>query len=196
MKLVKGPSDHVVIVGAGLAGLSTALHLAGSGRKVTILERESVPGGRNGLLQTQGYSFDTGPTVLTMPSLIEEAFKAVGESMNDWLKLKPVSPLYRAFYHDGSSLDVHANTSAMTEEIRRVIGADEAAGYEKYVEFVSKLYKYEMKDFKIDSVVASIIAKFERRARFGKEKYGTDLDRTDLDKLDWINHAQDESIYK
>ncbi len=147
MKLVKGPSDHVVIVGAGLAGLSTALHLAGSGRKVTILERESVPGGRNGLLQTHGYSFDTGPTVLTMPSLIEEAFNAVGESMSDWLKLKPVSPLYRAFYHDGSTLDVHANTSAMTDEIRRVIGVDEAAGFEKYVDFVSKLYKYEMKDF-------------------------------------------------
>ena len=69
MKTVKGASDNVVIVGAGLAGLSAALHLAGSGRKVTILERGGVPGGRNGLLQTSGYSFDTGPTVLTMPSL-------------------------------------------------------------------------------------------------------------------------------
>ena len=46
--------------------------------------------------------------------------------------------------------------------------------------------------FKIDTVVASVIAKFERRARMGNQKYDTDLDRTDLEKIDWINHAQDE----
>jgi hypothetical protein len=49
-----------------------------------------------------------------------------------------------------------------------------------------------MSEFRLDSVVASIIAKFERRARMGKQKYNTDLDRTDLEKIDWINHAQDE----
>lgn len=47
-------------------------------------------------------------------------------------------------------------------------------------------------EFKVDTVVASVIAKFERRARMGKAKYNTDLDRTDLEKIDWINHAQDE----
>ena len=52
---VKGPTDHVVVVGAGLAGLSAALRLAGAGRKVTVVERESVPGGRNGLLEKDGY---------------------------------------------------------------------------------------------------------------------------------------------
>jgi hypothetical protein len=49
-----------------------------------------------------------------------------------------------------------------------------------------------MEEFKVDTVVASIIAKFERRARMGNQKYGTDLDRTDLDKIDWIQHAQEE----
>ena len=144
---VKGATDHVVIVGAGLAGLSAALRLAGAGRKVTILERESVPGGRNGLLNLNGYSFDTGPTVLTMPSLIEDAFHCVGEKMSDWLTLKPLSPLYRAFYHDGSQIDVHANTEEMEAEIARTVSASEAAGYRSYVDFVTKLYKYEMKDF-------------------------------------------------
>ena len=116
---VKGPTDHVVIVGAGLAGLSAALRLAGAGRKVTVIERESVPGGRNGLLNKDGYSFDTGPTVLTMPSLINDAFNCVGEDMKDWLELKPLTPLYRAFYADGSQLDVHANTSEMEAEIEK-----------------------------------------------------------------------------
>lgn len=144
---VKGPTDHVVIVGAGLAGLSAALRLAGAGRKVTVVERESVPGGRSGLLKKDGYSFDTGPTVLTMPSLINDAFNCVGEEMKDWLELAPLSPLYRAFYADGTQIDVHANTAQMEEEIRRTVSAKEALGYRRYVDFVTKLYKYEMNDF-------------------------------------------------
>ena len=147
MRQVKGKSDHVVIVGAGLGGLSAALRLAGAGRKVTVVERESVPGGRNGLLQRDGYSFDTGPSVLTMPSLIQDALSCVGEDLKDWLDLVPVDPLYRAFYHDGTSLDVHADTKRMQDEIATKIGASEALGYGKYVDFVTKLYKYEMNDF-------------------------------------------------
>jgi len=147
VRQVKGKSDHVVIVGAGLGGLSAALRLAGAGRKVTVVERESVPGGRNGLLQRDGYSFDTGPSVLTMPSLIQDALACVGEDMKDWLELVPVDPLYRAFYHDGTQLDVHADTKRMQEEIATKISPSEAIGYGKYVDFVTKLYKYEMNDF-------------------------------------------------
>ena len=147
VRRVKGPTDHVVVVGAGLGGLSAALRLAGAGRKVTVVERESVPGGRNGLLNKDGYSFDTGPTVLTMPSLIQDAFSCVGEDLKDWLELMPLSPLYRAFYADGSQIDVHANTAQMEEEIRTQVSAEEALGYRKYVDFVTKLYKYEMNDF-------------------------------------------------
>ncbi|MEI6476382.1 MAG: phytoene desaturase family protein [Actinomycetes bacterium] len=144
---VKGPTDHVVIVGAGLAGLSAGLRLAGAGRKVTIVERESVPGGRNGLLKKDGYAFDTGPSVLTMPSLINDAFNSVGEELSDWLELTPVSPLYRAFYADGSQLDIHANTDQMEAEIAKNVSASDAMGYRRYVDFVTKLYKYEMNDF-------------------------------------------------
>ena len=147
VKQIKGPSDHVVVVGAGYAGLSAALRLAGAGRKVTIIERESVPGGRSGLLQRDGYSFDTGPSVLTMPSLINDAFNSVGEELKDWVDLMPLKPLYRAFYDDGSQIDVHANTEEMEAEIARTVSSAEAAGYRRYVEFVTKLYKYEMNDF-------------------------------------------------
>ncbi len=146
-KRVKGSTDHVVVVGAGLAGLSAALRLAGAGRKVTVVERESVPGGRNGLLNKSGYAFDTGPSVLTMPDLIADALACVGEDIKDWLDLVPLSPLYRAFYADGSQLDVHADTNRMQEEIAKTISQEEAIGYGKYVDFVTKLYKYEMNDF-------------------------------------------------
>lgn len=147
MKTVKGTTDHVVIVGAGLGGLSAAMRLTGAGRKVTIVERESVPGGRAGRISDSGYEFDTGPTVLTMPDLIEDAFDCLGESMSDWLTLEPVSPLYRAFYKDDSVLNVYSNADDMATEIESVIGSSEALGYRKYVDFVSKLYKYEMRNF-------------------------------------------------
>lgn len=146
-RTVSGKTDDVVIVGAGLAGLSAAMRLAGAGRNVTVIEREAIPGGRAGRISDRGFEFDTGPTVLTMPDLIADAFDCLGENMSDWLTLEPVAPLYRAFYQDGSVLNVHSDTAAMATEIERVVGASEAAGYLKYVDFVTDLYKYEMKNF-------------------------------------------------
>lgn len=150
-RTVTGPTDEIVIVGAGLAGLSAAMRLAGAGRSVTVLEREDVPGGRAGQVQLTSadgtYRIDTGPTVLTMPDLIADAFDSLGETMENWLELFPISPLYRAFYPDGSILNVHSDVNEMAEEIDSVIGPQEAAGYRRYVDFVSDLYKYEMKDF-------------------------------------------------
>jgi phytoene desaturase len=170
VRTVPGPTDHVVVIGAGLAGLSAALRLAGAGRRVTVLEREDTPGGRNGLLDVDGYRFDTGPTVLTMPDLIADALDCVGEELADWLDLVPVDPLYRAFYPDGSSLDVLADPAAMAEEVRRVCGGAEAAGYLRYVDFVSKLYRYEMTDFidrNIDSPFDLLTPNLARLAALG-----------------------------
>ena len=128
LRTVTGPTDHVVVVGAGLGGLSAALRLAGAGRAVTVLERESRPGGRAGLVELpprtgRHYRFDTGPTVLTMPDLIADCFDAVGERLEDWLDLEPVDPLYRSFYADGSRLDVHADVDAMAAEVERGLRA-------------------------------------------------------------------------
>jgi phytoene desaturase len=152
-RVVQGPTDHVVVVGAGLAGLSAAMRLAGAGRRVTVLEREARPGGRAGLVELEApdgagtYRIDNGPTVLTMPDLIADCFDCLGEDMADWLDLVPVTPLYRSFHADGSRIDVHADPAAMAEELRRTCGPQEAAGYERYVDFVSTLYRYEMADF-------------------------------------------------
>jgi phytoene desaturase len=174
VRTVVGPTDHVVVVGAGLAGLSAAMRLAGAGRRVTLLEREAVPGGRAGvrIVSTAGgeYRFDPGPTVLTMPDLIADCFDALGEDLTDWLSLRPVEPLYRARYADGSSLEVHAGVDAMAAEIARVVGPAEAAGFRRYVHFVSRLYRYEMKDFidrNIDSPLDLLSLNLARLAAIG-----------------------------
>ncbi|GIF48082.1 phytoene desaturase [Asanoa ferruginea] len=147
MRTVTGPTDRVVVVGAGLGGLAAALHLAGAGRQVTIVEREAVPGGRAGRLSLDGYEFDTGPTVLTMPDLIAEALAAVGEELGDWLELIPLDPAYRAHYPDGSTLDVITDTVRMAGEISRVCGPREADGYLRFVEFARELWRLERDDF-------------------------------------------------
>lgn len=72
MRTVRGCGDHEVVVGAGLAGLSAALHLAGRGRAVTVVERDAVPGGRGSRADIRGYRLDTEPTVLTMPYVIDD----------------------------------------------------------------------------------------------------------------------------
>jgi phytoene desaturase len=147
MRKVTGRTDRVVVVGAGLGGLSCALYLAAAGRQVTVVEREPVPGGRAGRLSLDGYDFDTGPTVLTMPELIADPLAAVGESLGDWLELMPLDPAYRAYYPDGSTLDVRTDTARMAAEISRVCGAREADGYLRFVDFARKLWELERDHF-------------------------------------------------
>ncbi|MEV6488314.1 phytoene desaturase family protein [Actinoplanes sp. NPDC051633] len=147
MRTVTGPTERVVVVGAGLGGLACALHLAGAGRQVTVVEREPVPGGRAGRLTAEGYEFDTGPTVLTMPELIAEPLAAVGEELSDWLELTPLDPAYRAYYPDGSTLDVKTDTVRMAAEISRVCGPREADGYLRFVDYARKLWELERNHF-------------------------------------------------
>jgi len=170
VRTVPGRTDSVVVVGAGLGGLSAALRLAGAGRQVTVVERAAGPGGRCGVLESAGYRFDTGPGVLTMPDLIADALACVDEPLEDWLELMPIDPLYRAYYPDGSRLDVKADPDAMAEEVARVCGPDEATGYRRYVEFVSALYRYEMADFidrNIDSPLHLLTPNLGRLAALG-----------------------------
>ncbi len=147
MRTVTGKTDRVVVVGAGLSGLSAALQLAGRGRAVTVLERGLHPGGRMGRADIAGYRIDTGPTVLTMPDIIDDAFAAVGESLSDHLVLDSVHPAYDARFADGSSLSVHTDPSAMFAEIDRFAGRRDADGYLRLREWLTKLYTTEFDGF-------------------------------------------------
>jgi phytoene desaturase len=165
-----GRVDSVVIVGAGLGGLSAALRLAGAGRTVTVLEQADGPGGRAGRATQDGFTFDTGPTVLTMPQLIADALACVGEDMSDWLDLIPVEPVYRATFADGAALDVHSDVTAMAEAIRQFSGGADAAGYLRMVEFLGRLYEAERHDFidrNLDSPLQLLTPALARIAALG-----------------------------
>ncbi|MFM9085502.1 MAG: phytoene desaturase family protein [Acidimicrobiia bacterium] len=138
---------RVVVVGAGLGGLSAAAHLVGRGHEVTIVEREPIPGGRAGLVEGAGFRLDNGPTVLTMPGLLEEAFAAAGASMPALLPIAKVDPMYRAVYDDGSELLVRHGRDAMAEEIARFADKVEAARFRDFCDWLERLYRAEMSSF-------------------------------------------------
>ncbi|WP_243789193.1 phytoene desaturase family protein [Saccharopolyspora gloriosae] len=170
MRRVPGRTGHVVVVGAGLAGLACALHLAGAGREVTVVERDALPGGRAGRLEFDGYRVDTGPTVLTMPDLVDEALSAVGDSLASRLDLIALHPAYRARFADGSALDVHTDGDAMEQEVRRFAGAEEAAGYRRLRRWLTEVYRAEMGRFidaNFDSPLNLVTPELGRLAALG-----------------------------
>ena len=114
---------------------------------MTVIEAAAGPGGRAGSLERDGFRFDTGPTVLTMPHLIDRCFAAAGVDGRELLTLRPVDPMYRASFADGSELRVRHGRDAMTEEIRTVCGEREAEAFVRFVDWLGQLYDLEMPGF-------------------------------------------------
>jgi len=107
----------VIVIGAGIGGITAAIHLAKSGMHVTVLEKNSRPGGRCDRLSRVGHHFDTGPTLLVMPLLYEAEFQALGTSMHERLELQRVDPTYHLVFDDGSQLALTSDMKSMREQL-------------------------------------------------------------------------------
>jgi phytoene desaturase len=138
---------RTVVVGAGLAGLSTAIHLAAAGREVVVAEAGPGPGGRCGTVAAGGYRFDTGPSVLTMPEVLRATVGAAGEELDDWLELAPLDPIYRLTFHDGSRLDMVVGAEAMAAQVERLAGPEEAGRYLAFREHLGRMFEAEWRGF-------------------------------------------------
>ncbi|MBH0780078.1 phytoene desaturase family protein [Nocardia bovistercoris] len=150
MKTVAGPTEHVVVVGAGLAGLAAALYLRGSGRAVTVLERADHPGGRVGFHRGPDYDIDSGATVLTLPELIDDALAAVGHTRSTCtppLRIRALAPGYHARFADDSTIRVFADPDLMAEEVARTCGPDEARRYRRLRDWLARVYRAEFTEF-------------------------------------------------
>jgi phytoene desaturase len=138
---------RVTVVGAGLGGLAASAYLAGDGHEVTVLERAGMPGGRAGVIERDGFVLDNGPAVLTMPGLVDDVFGAIGASMEQYVDLRRVDPMYRVMFADGSVLRVRHGRAAMAAEVADFAGSDAAASFIQFADWASELYRIEMPNF-------------------------------------------------
>jgi phytoene desaturase len=109
-----------LVIGAGLGGIAAAARLAHQGFRVTVLEKNAMPGGRCGQLVCDGHRFDTGPTLLLMPEVVAETYAALDTRMGDHLDLRRIDPTYRIWFDDGSRLDLTADLVALQAQMEAI----------------------------------------------------------------------------
>jgi phytoene desaturase len=131
---------HVVVIGAGLGGLSAAIRLRRRGVRVSMLEKNGHLGGKVDEWAAGGYRFDTGPTLLTMPEVLREVFTAAGSRLEDHLRLERLDPLCRYRFADGSSLDASDDPSVMESRVSAFSPAD-AGSYRKFLSHAGRVYR-------------------------------------------------------
>lgn len=112
--------QHAIVVGAGLGGLATAARLARAGYRVTVFEKDPVPGGRCGRLQAGPYRFDTGATLYLMPYIFEELFTCLGTRVDAHLTLERVEPIYRLHFQDRTHLDLTPDLVSLHQQLEAI----------------------------------------------------------------------------
>jgi len=110
----------VVVIGAGLGGLATALRLRHQGFEVTVLEKQPRPGGRSNVIEEAGFRVDRGPTILVMKSTFDETYAALGLDINQRLEFERLDPNYRVYFHDGTHVDLYSDMQRLSEEVQRI----------------------------------------------------------------------------
>lgn len=138
--------SHVIVVGAGIGGLSAAIRLQLQGRRVTLLERLPHVGGRSNVWESQGFKFDTGPTLLLMVDYLRAVFEGAGRRMEDYLDVVQLDPNYRIHFHDGSDLTLSSRLNAVLDEVERL---EEGAGTQllRYLATTGDMYRIGLRDF-------------------------------------------------
>jgi phytoene desaturase len=137
---------HVVVIGAGLGGLAAAIRLRREGFRVTVLERHTQPGGRCGLWESEGFRFDTGPTLLLMVDYLRALFTDAGRSLESYLDLRRLDPNYRVHYADGTTLDVTSQLDAMLAGLER-IEPGVAPRFLRFLSETGRLYRIGLDGF-------------------------------------------------
>lgn len=108
------------VIGAGLGGLSTAVHLAAAGYDVTIFEVNERVGGRANRIEKDGFIFDTGPSLLNYPWIFDDLFKAGGQTFTEEVTLLPVDPSIRFYWRDQSTFTLSSRMDMLLDECERI----------------------------------------------------------------------------
>ena len=131
-------TKNIVVIGAGIGGLTAATHLAKQGFHVTVVEKNTRSGGRCDRISRDGHHFDTGPTLLVMPLLYEAEFAALGVSMHEMLDLQRVDPTYHLVFDDGSQLALTSDMKSMQEQLERF----ERGSFQGLLRYLNEGYRH------------------------------------------------------
>ena len=129
---------NIIVIGAGLGGLSAALSLRQAGYNVEIFERNAQIGGKLNLHQEDGYTFDLGPSILTLPHIFERLFTRSGRRMSDYFTIRPIRPHWRNFFPDGIKIDLYPEPDRMATEARKV--GEPPKNIERFLEYSAQLF--------------------------------------------------------
>ncbi|NBV44990.1 MAG: phytoene desaturase [Planctomycetia bacterium] len=135
-----GPRRRAAVIGSGFGGLAAAIRLQAMGFDAVCYEAHAQPGGRASVYEEGGFIFDAGPTVITAPDCLEELFALAGRRMEDYVRLLPVTPLYRLQWSDGVSFDYVADEAGLIEQVRRVNPSD-VDGYRRFADYTRKVFE-------------------------------------------------------
>jgi len=134
-------SAPVGVIGAGLGGLAAACTLAARGHEVIVFERNPWLGGKAALLEEQGFRFDMGPTILTLPRVLRRIFAEAGRDLDDALDLVRLDPQWRCFFDDGSVLDLVEDVGAMADSVGDYSAVErDAQGYRDFIALSERLH--------------------------------------------------------
>jgi len=157
---------RVGIIGGGLGGLASACVLAARGYEVIVFERNEWLGGKAAVIQRDGFRFDMGPTILTLPGVLQRIFSEAGLRIGSVLDLVRLDPQWRSFFEDGSTLDLMADTDAMALKLAAFArGSDTVEGYRHFMRLSERLHRISH-DYFFWRPVGGLGDMFDARATF------------------------------
>lgn len=134
-------NPSAIIIGSGVAGLAVAARLAMQGYEVSVYERNEEPGGKLGMFSKDGFQFDTGPSLFTVPENIEQLFSDAGEDINEYFKYESVDITCRYFFENGKQVNAYADSKRLAEELEEKTG-EPANNIDAYLKASAELYSH------------------------------------------------------
>lgn len=140
-----GAPPTAVVIGSGFGGLAAAIRLQAKGYRTTILEMRDKPGGRAYVYEDAGFTFDAGPTIITVPFLLHELAEVAGRRLDDYVRLVPCDPYYRIYFHDGRTFDYVGDPGRFEAEIARFSPSD-LEGYRRFAAYTKRVFERAFTD--------------------------------------------------
>ncbi|MFN3446389.1 MAG: 1-hydroxycarotenoid 3,4-desaturase CrtD, partial [Bacteroidia bacterium] len=132
---------NVVIIGSGIAGLASAVRLAIAGHEVTVFESNAYPGGKLSEMNINGFRFDAGPSLFTLPNLVTDLFKLAGKKPSDYFEYEQIEKACNYFYEDGTTFTAYHDKQKFANELTAKLGLDNTKPLFNYLKKSAKKYE-------------------------------------------------------